>query len=94
MGRYYCTYCDIFLVYDYESSRSEHNKGKKHLENVVRYFQIIYHQQHQQQYHQNAIPMLPIHVIQKGPPIRPPGNPPPLKHPLQMIALPSNNNRK
>ncbi len=36
--KYYCDYCDVYLTHDSQSGRKQHNKGRKHQENVRQYF--------------------------------------------------------
>ena len=38
MGKHYCDYCDRFLTHDSFQGRKQHNRGKKHQENVRAYF--------------------------------------------------------
>ena len=70
MVKYYCEYCDIYLTRNNEKSRLQHRKGKKHMENVTRYYQKIYYKEN------------PIHkAIVPPKPNFPPLLPPPPHHP-------------
>ncbi|CEP00362.1 U1 small nuclear ribonucleoprotein C [Plasmodiophora brassicae] len=38
MPKYYCDYCDRFLTHDSFQGRKQHNRGKKHQDNIRIYF--------------------------------------------------------
>jgi hypothetical protein len=38
MPKYYCDYCDRFLTHDSFQGRKQHNRGKKHQDNIRMYF--------------------------------------------------------
>lgn len=39
--KYYCEYCDVFLKNSSKSTRQDHNKGKKHLQNKMMYYKKV-----------------------------------------------------
>jgi len=42
MPRYYCDYCDVNLTHDSQPGRKQHNRGRKHQDNVrIYYSQLI-----------------------------------------------------
>ncbi|OAV91671.1 hypothetical protein PTTG_27912 [Puccinia triticina 1-1 BBBD Race 1] len=43
MGKYYCDYCDVFLVSESPSVRKAHNSGRNHLTNVRDYYSSLGH---------------------------------------------------
>lgn len=43
--KYYCEYCDLFLKNSSRSTRLEHNKGKKHINNKALYYKRIVSEQ-------------------------------------------------
>lgn len=41
MPKYYCEYCDIYLTHSSPAGRRQHNKGRKHLNNKIEYYQNL-----------------------------------------------------
>ena len=56
MPKYFCEYCGIYLTHSSPGGRSQHSKGRKHINNKIEYYsQILY--EFQQSINSNLIEM-------------------------------------
>ena len=74
MPKFFCDYCNVFLTHDSQSGRKQHNRGRRHQENV-RLFYATFLQQHVQTGDPITATFAPIPKDKTG-------------HPLMQGALP------
>ena len=41
MPKFYCEYCGVYLTHSSPSGRSQHSKGRKHINNRIEYYKQV-----------------------------------------------------